>query len=223
MPKKPVSRQQLELFDSIPGPERSPSTQPEPAPDSSEEPLPDRRTATPTPQPERPLPRGDDKTLTQLCRELADGLMLPKLASFVKVRWNLRLRTTAGRAYRDKLLIELNPMLVRVSDEEVDRTMRHELAHLVAYARAGTRRIQPHGPEWRQACADLGIPGEDRCHDLPFDRIQQKRRYVYECPNCTHQIFRVRPIQRAAACYDCCRKYSAGRYDTRFELVERRL
>jgi predicted SprT family Zn-dependent metalloprotease len=158
-----------------------------------------------------------------LARGLVSGLGLDSLAPRVTVRWNSRLRTTAGRAYRHSAVVELNPRLVHVSEAEVDRTLRHELAHLVASHRAGRRRIAAHGREWRRACSELGIPGESRCHDLPFQRHTQRRKFVYRCPACDHRLLRVRRLKRAAACYACCRAHNQGRFDARFQLVESRL
>src|SRR6266446_8423633 len=62
--------------------------------------------------------------------------------------------------------------------DEVDRTLRHELAHLLAQFRVGRRRIAPHGPEWREACRDLGIADEARCHNLPFASKSFPPRFV---------------------------------------------
>ena len=67
------------------------------------------------------------------------------------------MRSTAGMAYPRRSLVTLNPRLREFGDEEVDRTLRHELAHLLAHHRAGRRRIAPHGPEWARACRDLGL------------------------------------------------------------------
>jgi SprT protein len=170
-----------------------------------------------------PLPSGDDSILTGQSREMIAALGLPDLAKRVVVRWNSRLKTTAGRAYRTTCVVELNPHLVRISAAEIDRTLRHELAHLVASHRAGRRRIPAHGREWRRACSELGIPGEARCHDLPFQRHTQRRKFVYLCPACDHQLQRVRRIQRAAACYHCCKAHNHGRFDSRFQLVEAKL
>ena len=33
-------------------------------------------------------------------------------------------------------------------------------------------------------------------------------------------IHRVKPIQRAVACYDCCRKFNDGTYHDRFRLIK---
>jgi predicted SprT family Zn-dependent metalloprotease len=132
------------------------------------------------------------------------------------------MRTTAGRAHYEAMRIELNPGLINLpgidGHAEVDRTLRHELAHLVAYLRAGGRRIDPHGAEWRRACSDLGIPGESRCHSLPFAARQIERKYLYLCPACGVEVPRVRKFRRPVACYSCCRKHSGGRYDDRFRL-----
>lgn len=161
--------------------------------------------------------------MTDRCRGLAVRLGLPKLGERVAVRWNPRMRTSAGRAWWPDRLIELNPKMRDFGEPEIERTLLHELAHLVAYERCGRRKIRPHGREWRQACADLGIGGESATHSLPLRRARQKRRYAYDCPNCGAAIRRVRRITWHAACATCCGKFSGGAYDRRFRLVERRL
>src|SRR5215471_12812092 len=120
------------------------------------------------------LQAGRDVDLELGARELLRPLGAEKLAGEIRVEWNPRLKTCAGRAdYREKL-ISLNPQLLSLdsvnghSGSEVDRTLRHELAHLLAQWRVGRGRIAPHGEEWRRACVDLGIADEARCHNLPF-------------------------------------------------------
>ena len=205
---------------------------------------------------ERSFPlRGRDHALESQARELLRSLDGHKLAREIRVEWNPRLKTCAGRAdYREKM-ISLNPLLhdVRaglavnrngtadtfdkldrkfrststrtivtevsiVVHDEVERTLRHELAHLLAQWRVGRRRIAPHGKEWRQACRDLGIADEARCHNLPFASKTFPPRYVYRCPNCKEEFPRVRRIRRAIACLACCRKYNRGDFDARFRL-----
>jgi predicted SprT family Zn-dependent metalloprotease len=134
------------------------------------------------------------------------------------VEWNPRLQTCAGRADFRKKLISLNPRLLDHSAAEIDRTLRHELAHLLAQFRAGRCRIMPHGSEWREACRDLGIAGEVRCHSLPFPLKICVRRFVYRCPNCRQNFPRVRRIRRAVACLACCRAHNRGKFDARFRL-----
>src|SRR5438094_7775169 len=157
-------------------------------------------------------------------RALLRSLCAHTLAREVRVEWNPRLKTCAGRAdFREKL-ISLNPLLRDVraglafNREEIDRTLRHELAHLLAQFRVGRRRIAPHGPKWREACRDLGIADEARCHNLPFASKSFPPRFVYVCPNCRQEFPRVRRIRRAIACLACCRKHNGGNFDPRFRL-----
>ncbi len=157
------------------------------------------------------------------CEERLVRLNMPGLSRRVRVRWNPRMRTTAGRAWWPDRVIELNPKLNDLPPGDLWRTLRHELAHLIAYERAGRRRIEPHGPEWRAACAELGIPDEQPCHTLPFKGRRMRRAYSYTCPSCCSAFQRVRRIRRMVACYDCCRKFTGGSFDKRFRLVERKL
>ncbi|CAN5449541.1 hypothetical protein BH20VER3_BH20VER3_21080 [soil metagenome] len=140
------------------------------------------------------------------------------LADRLVVEWSARLRTAAGRAEYRRPRVLLNCRLCTYGPAEIDRTLRHELAHLLAHFRAGRGRIAPHGAEWRRACADLGIADETRCHSLPFPVRRQKRRYLYLCPHCGCEFPRTRPLRRTSACPACCRASNCGRYDGRFKL-----
>lgn len=167
--------------------------------------------------------RGDDTRLTNWCRDEVARLALAKLSQKVQVCWNTRMRSSAGRAFWPECLIELNPRLKDFGEEELWSTLRHELAHLVAYARAGRRRIAPHGNEWRLACADLGIPEERPYHDLPLPSNKIKRRHLYVCRHCKVEWWRVRPFRQAVACYECCCKHNRGKFDERFRMIKVRL
>ena len=160
-------------------------------------------------------------------RELLRQLGAAKLARQIRVEWNPRLKSAAGRAdFREKL-ISLNPLLCdhdlasvsrQSGSDEIDRTLRHELAHLLAQWRVGRRRIAPHGTEWREACRDLDIADEARCHNLPFTSKSFAARFVYVCSNCNEEFPRVRRIRRTVACLACCRKHNRGEFDPRFRL-----
>jgi predicted SprT family Zn-dependent metalloprotease len=161
-----------------------------------------------------------DPILEEVARMLVRQLGCRRLAKEVTVSWNPRMRTTAGLAcYRTKSVI-LNPKLIEVSSGEVQRTLRHELAHLVAQARAGRRRIDAHGAEWLEACADLGIPDEKRCHELPFKPRRIARKHFYQCPECATVLARVRRVKSRVACIKCCRKHNGGKYQERFRFRE---
>ena len=168
------------------------------------------------------FPEGDftENALKATVQGLLEKVGCAALAIQIKVRWNRRLRTTAGLACYRRCLISLNPRLIAFGMPEVDRTLRHELAHLVARFRAGRHRIQPHGPEWQQACVDLGLLDEKRCHDLPLPRRSIARKHLYRCRHCQTEVWRVRPFRRAVACLSCCRKFNSGRYDEQFKFVK---
>jgi SprT protein len=157
--------------------------------------------------------------LEQSCREWLTGLDMEGAARLVRVLWNPRMRTTAGYASYPSWRIELNPRLLAF-EEQVERTLKHELAHLIAYHNAGGRRIEPHGAEWRHACALLGIPGEKACHNLPFPRARRQRKHTYQCPSCRILVHRVRRFSRGTACLRCCKAHNGGQYSKRFQFVE---
>ena len=162
--------------------------------------------------------RAETAALLQTARELLCSLGAKRIATELRVEWNFRLKTAAGRAdYRQKL-ISLNPRLVE-HPSEIDRTLRHELAHILAQSREKSRRrISPHGSEWQQACRDLGIADEKRCHTLPFPAKRYAPRFIYRCPNCRRDFARVRKIKRTVACLACCRAHNGGEFDLRFRL-----
>jgi predicted SprT family Zn-dependent metalloprotease len=161
-----------------------------------------------------------DADIESAARSLLSSIGCDALAAHVRVVWNPRMRSTAGMAYPRKQLVTLNPRLREFGHEEVDRTLRHELAHLLAHHRAGRRRIAPHGPEWAQACRDLGLADERRCHDLPLPRRKMTARHFYRCPHCALELQRVRPLRHKSACLACCRRHSGGDYDERFRFIK---
>ena len=178
--------------------------------------LPDIEEIPPTPR--RKAGQRRDPILEKLSRQLLQTAGCHGMD--VIVVWSPRLRTTAGLACWRTKTISLNPKLIDVSPSEVQRTLRHELAHFLAQYRAGRTHIAPHGPEWKAACRDLGIPREARCHDLPFKRVRVERKHFYACRECGTTLARVRPVKRRVACIKCCRKHNDGRYDERFRFIQ---
>ena len=169
-----------------------------------------------------PIVLGRDFALEEKARKMLRPLQADELAASIHVEWNARLFSAAGRADFRRKLISLNPRLREHDAEEIDRTLRHEVAHLLAQFRAGRRRVPPHGTEWRKACHDLGIADESRTHSLPFPIQRRARRYLYKCPRCGKEFPRVRRIRRAVACLDCCRKFNRGKFlrSAQLRLVE---
>ena len=162
--------------------------------------------------------RRRDAGLEREALELLRSLGALSIATEIRVEWNPRLKTAAGRAdYRHKL-ISLNPQLAQ-HPTEIDRTLRHEIAHILAQFREKSRRrISPHGPEWRHACRDLGIADEKSCHTLPFPATRYAPRFIYRCPNCQRDFPRLRKIKRTVACLACCGAHNGGKFDVRFRL-----
>lgn len=163
---------------------------------------------------------GIDPVLTQAAQRWLSQLGCLPASDRIQVVWNPRLKTTAGTACVYSTRVELNPRLHQIGEQQIQRTLRHEVAHIVAHARAGRRanRLQTHGPEWRLACQELGIGGEPAFHDLPFERRTMARKYIYECPNCHLVVQRVRKFARYTACYHCCKTFNQGRYSDRFQF-----
>ena len=165
--------------------------------------------------------RSDQRQRDAILEERSRAMLFPlapALAPLVTVGWNPRMRTTAGIAVASRWEVWLNPSLRDISQTEVEKTLLHELAHLLAHHRHGRRRLSPHGPEWRQACSDLGIPGEKRTHQLPLVGRVMKRRYRLRCPGCGESHRRVRRPRRRMACLACCRAHNGGAYDERFRF-----
>jgi SprT protein len=158
---------------------------------------------------------GRDEALENLANQWLTALGMPGAGGLLKVEWNARLRSTAGYAHYPQWRIELNPRL-REFEGQIERTLKHELAHLIAYHRSG-RRIEPHGSEWRRACADLGIPDERARHTLPLPRKEVRRKLLYACPNCQHIARRVKRFRKPVACRKCCDAFAGGVFDARFK------
>jgi predicted SprT family Zn-dependent metalloprotease len=149
-------------------------------------------------------------------------------ASKVSIVWNKRMRSTAGRAFLNLAKVELNPKLLHLGDDplrHVQQTLLHELAHLLAHHRhsRSRKRISAHGSEWKQACVDLGIPGESATHSLPLPSRKQRKKWRYTCPVCLEVIDRVKRMKGDSACYTCCREHNGGRFLRRYKLMEEAL
>ncbi len=112
------------------------------------------------------------------------------------------LRVSAGLAHYTKRQITLSLVLL-TSEERVLSTLIHEYAHLLAVARHG-RRAAGHGPEWRQAMADLGQPATVR-HAYEVVRNVPRQRVAYRCARCgaTFQRHRRFPRGRSYVHVDC--------------------
>ncbi len=85
----------------------------------------------------------------------------------------------------------------RVSEEDVDQVLLHEVAHALAGPRAG------HGPVWRRTAASIGYTGS-RLYDGPV--ASELAPWVGTCP-AGHEHFRYRTPTRPLACARCSRRF----------------
>ncbi len=116
------------------------------------------------------------------CEFFATWGLLDRLAH-VEVIWNRRLRTTAGRALPKRLQIQLNPRLLARVPAQLDEVLAHEAAHLATALVHGVG-VPPHGPQWADFMAQLGLPPRTT-HDFPVDGLRAQRSYfLHHCHNC---------------------------------------
>jgi SprT protein len=111
---------------------------------------------------------------------------------FPDIRYDLK-GCTAGQAhygkYQEDAYIRLNSSIFKDNtDKFVERTVPHEVAHLLAryyFLKMGIYKIKPHGKEWRNIMKILGVNNITRCHSYTIKEDQRKRqqRYSYKC-NC---------------------------------------
>jgi len=118
---------------------------------------------------------------------------------------------SAGQAvWRRRLppLLRFNlDIATRHSDDFLEHTVAHEVAHLITAACHG--RTRPHGPEWRKVMHYLGIDDPCRCHTYALDesRIRRQRRWSYSCACSRHELSTTRHnrIQNRGQRYHCRR------------------
>ncbi len=122
----------------------------------------------------------------------------------IKVVWNDRLTTTAGRAFQRNGRVELNPTLLARAPEQVPVVLAHEAAHIAAFRLFGAR-IPAHGRHWRSLMRLAGHAPEIT-HRIPVRGARAARRryfYLRVCERCGDRAV------LAAARYGRCQGCSA--------------
>lgn len=105
-----------------------------------------------------------------------------------KVTFDLRGKT-AGAANYAANHIRLNDVLLRENQETfINRTVPHEVAHLLAFALYGSR-ISAHGPEWKNVMRRLGET-PSRCHtyDTTNATVRRVAKFSMFCACREHQV-----------------------------------
>jgi len=147
-----------------------------------------------------------------------------------QILWSKRLTRTAGHIRVDKRIITLSVPLLseafaerghnvcgvwcETSETALREIMKHEMIHLWLYVQK-----LPHGHtvEFRRKAKAIGQPKTR--HEISLPRLTTfKSGWVYICKSCDTRIVRKRRMGRIAACGACCKRYSKGKYDSRFQL-----
>lgn len=84
------------------------------------------------------------------------------------------------------------------------QTVPHEVAHAVARGHYNTRRIKPHGSEWKMVMTEvMGVPAT-RCHSYDVSSSRKMKTFDYACGCQVHKITltRVNKIKRGTK-YTC--------------------
>ncbi len=131
-----------------------------------------------------------------------------------KIRWNPRLRTTAGRVDVRRRVIELSPAYHRrFGAREMRDTLVHEMLHLAQHVQG---RKVGHTSEMKTMARRLGI---DRLH-AKETADRSPLRYRYRCPSCSRAVWRRIRIGRSRnACAACYNRRNRGRWHPRYVLV----
>ncbi|MFY9341950.1 MAG: SprT family zinc-dependent metalloprotease [Planctomycetota bacterium] len=133
----------------------------------------------------------------------------------IRVRWNRRLTTTAGRAFQRNGRIELNPTLLAKAPTELPAVLVHEAAHIAAFRLFGPN-IPAHGRHWRSL---MRLAGHEPAvtHDIPVDDVRaaaraparhRRRRFVYlrVCDACGDRALFA--AMRYGRCHGCAARDS---------------
>ncbi|MES9873693.1 MAG: SprT-like domain-containing protein [Candidatus Sedimenticola sp. 6PFRAG7] len=113
----------------------------------------------------------------------------------VEIRFDLK-GTTAGQARMwpcTSPLIRFNSQLLEANPETfLERTVPHEVAHLVTCTLHGNR-IKPHGEEWKAVMSLFGAEAS-RCHSYDTSQTQQRRLqcFDYRCDCRSHELTSIR-------------------------------
>jgi predicted SprT family Zn-dependent metalloprotease len=129
-----------------------------------------------------------------------------------EIRWNSRLKTSAGRFIPDpgNCVIEIAAYLREEREAEtlIRDTLGHEMIHYWLFIR---NLPYGHTPLFLEKMQEIGV---SRYNPVPKHR---PFKHCYECGTCGQKIF-VRKKLKLAACAACCNQHADGKFDRRFKL-----
>jgi SprT protein len=114
-----------------------------------------------------------------------------------EISFNLGGATTAGQAWGSKWLLKFH--MGYLNDNKgayIERTVPHEVAHLVAYyvycRVKGKTRIKPHGKEWKYIMEKVFKRPSTRCHSYKKPEGFIKNVFEYTCNCKTYELSIIR-------------------------------
>ena len=137
--------------------------------------------------------------------------------------FNSRLSNVLGRCNYTHKRIQLSTKYVNLNWDKhrdmVEDTIRHEIAHAIAYHLYGKDGLG-HGYYWQNVAKQLGATPKARSKNSSnIVSTRKKRNIIFECPNCDNQISFARMPKKTRACGSCCNKHSNGKYDTKYKFI----
>jgi SprT protein len=144
---------------------------------------------------------------------------LKKMADRIQTRKNLdievslkisNLKRAAGQYHRDRKEIRISEHLIQNHPEKVEDTLKHELGHAVVDQKY-SRRVKPHGREWKTVMKKLGVEDPSACHSLKLAEYK----YFVRCsnPNCDVEFGRYRKSKKVKH----ADRYVCGKCGSRWE------
>ncbi len=120
-----------------------------------------------------------ESILAEVAENLPEGIKHPPKFKVVMFRNS----PTAGRAQGINT-IKINADLAELYPDQLRDTVIHEVAHCLVHLNYDYR-CKPHGAEWQDMMAQLGIGDIQRCHRMeqPDLRRKEQRTHRYVC-NC---------------------------------------
>jgi predicted SprT family Zn-dependent metalloprotease len=151
------------------------------------------------------------------------ALKLIQLHGLAAKGWTFKFdnaRNRAGVCMHGRRVIGLSKYLLpHMKEAKVKDTILHEIAHALVGHKHG------HDWTWQRKAIEIGCDGA-RCYDPKesfnagaVDVLTTQSKYVLTCPECGKKTPAHRRPKRDRACGNCCRKYSFGRYDAKYQLI----
>lgn len=136
----------------------------------------------------------------------------------LKKRWRFQFNTQkrslglCKRCFFNGYSIQLSkPWMLKLPMEQVDRIIRHEIAHALAPPH------ENHGKIWKEMCCVVGIPNEDRCFKdkvISNEFLKETAKWKNECPTCGRVKYKHKRSYTPQSCGSC----SGGKYNEQHKV-----